>query len=213
MGEKEMPYTGLTSGNAPTLSQRQKGELKRINGEEEQLAPPDKLRSSRGQVFENPHVVGNVRQRVEAEQAAAREKAKAEEQYKFDSFGQPRHVGVPVFRSNEERIAYFDAEHKREVEQQARWTAEREQEQAEINRRNDERQKRNSQIIEINLSLDQFNPTPAEMQKVFEIAKTKYSEQLPTGVQALTILFAIRDNTTNVAPDWATWIVGGGRRG
>jgi hypothetical protein len=200
-----MTYTGLTAGNAPTLSQRQKEDLKRILAEDEQVTRLDPRQSQRGQVFESPHVVGNVRQRQEAAEAAARAKAEAEAKHKFDSYGQPRHVGVPVFTSAEERSAYFAAAHVAEVKQAAEWQAEHDREMAERQRRQcsvEEVHKRNAARIEINLSLGQFQATPAERQKVFEAAKRKFAETLPTGEQALSILFALRD-AVGSTPDWA----------
>ncbi len=103
---------------------------------------------------------------------------------------------------------YYLAEEQAARDKQARWKAEQEHEQAEIRRRNEEREKENARIIAIRIALGSVNATEAERKFVWSRVNSD-----TTSETVIRWVYALRDEVGGTTPEWAEGLKGGGQRG
>ena len=161
---------GLTAGNAPTMTTRERAEFRQAQ-EPEVLTPPRNAGGSGA--FTEANTPMTLRERGERVKTLAEIEA------------------TPVPERTALEQYYIDA-HNEELAQQEKWAREKAQEQARINAENDARGQRNLAIINIKLALGSHNVTDGEFQTVITAGQRRYGT-LPTADQAVAILLALRE--------------------
>lgn len=176
-----MPYTGLTAGDEATMSTRQRDERARILAEEDKLTRLDPLRAGRGQVFEAPHVVGNVRGRLEAQTTRERDDVETK---------QPSLAAELAHEAEMRATATLEQQRlQSEREQKERYAA------------NEARGLRNQKVFNWKLALQQAGASDSEIAKVIAIADKKFPNAEPEKLVAT--LYTLREATSDSRPEWA----------